>query len=536
MANQIKMAERDAIVTLYGRGWSRRRIARELDLDRETVGRQIRLEKAGDSNPAIPPAGIQETSAVNSANVPAGMGEAEEAKPAIPPTGIGESIVVMTPVHCAPGPGQGHSGRLSTCAPLHETILRGVQSGLTAQRIYQDLVLETGFCGAYDAVKRYVRRFTTGHGPRVERMACAPGEEAQVDFGQGAPVTGTDGHRHKTWVFRAILSHSRKGYSESVYHQTTESFIRAIENAFRSFGGVTKTVVIDNLRAAVQRVDWYEPELTPKVAEFCRHYGTVILPTRPRRPEHKGKVERGVGYVKGNALKARSFGSLAEQNEYLRWWEEHVADRRLHGTTREQVGRAFEERERSALLPLPPMPFPCFQEGPRTVHRDSHVEVAKAYYEVPEEYIGRQVWVRWDERMVRVFNQRQEPIGVHVRLEPGRFSGSRGRNMAVEHTAEYWCKRARRLGAASGEWARRLHAERGIEAIRPLMGLQGMARRFGVQALERACELALLDNALRLRDLRSRLEPITRPKQLTFLEEHPLIRNLQEYGNLVNSW
>ena len=82
-------------------------------------------------------------------------------------------------------------------------------------------------------------------------------------------------------LFRAVLSASRKGYSEAVWRQTSESFIRCLENAFRSFGGVPKTLVIDNLRAAVTRADWYDPELNPKVEEFCRHYGTVILPTRP---------------------------------------------------------------------------------------------------------------------------------------------------------------------------------------------------------------------------------------------------------------
>jgi len=418
-------------------------------------------------------------------------------------------------------------------------VVAGIESGLTAQRLFQDLRQDHGFAGGYDSVKRYVRRLTAGQAQRVERMERAPGEEAQVDFGLGAPILA-DGKKRRSWVFRIVLSHSRKAYSEAVYHQTTEAFIRALENAFRAFGGVPRTLVIDNLRAAVARADWYEPELTPKVAEFCRHYGTVILPTRVRHPEHKGKVERGVGYVKSNALKGRTFGSLAEENAYLVWWEAHVADQRIHGTTRQQVGLCFVERERGTLLPLAPMPFPCFEEGQRAVHRDAHVEVKHAYYEVPEEYIGRQVWVRYDGRLVRIFNLRMEPLVTHVRLEPGRFSPSqtdgRGRHSGVERTAEHWCGRAEQIGPWCGEWAQRVRAARGVEAVRVLMGLVALAKRTGRPALDNACALAVNAGALRLRDLRRLVEQGPQPQQVTFLDQHPLIRDLGEYGTVVGAF
>ena len=97
-----------------------------------------------------------------------------------------------------------------------------------------------------------------------------------MDFGTGAPVITPDGKRRKTNVFRIVLSHSRKAYSEATFTQTAEDFFRCLENAFVHFGGVPKTLVIDNLRAAVAQPDWFDPELTPKVQSFCRHYGTVI--------------------------------------------------------------------------------------------------------------------------------------------------------------------------------------------------------------------------------------------------------------------
>ena len=102
-----------------------------------------------------------------------------------------------------------------------------------------------------------------------------------------------------------MLSYSRKGYSEAVWRQTSENFIACLENAFRHFGGVPKRLVIDNLKAAVARGDWYDPEVHPKLQSFARHYGTVFLPTKPYTPRHKGKIESGVKYVKRNALKAQ---------------------------------------------------------------------------------------------------------------------------------------------------------------------------------------------------------------------------------------
>ena len=110
--------------------------------------------------------------------------------------------------------------------------------GLTAQRIYQDLVAEHGFTGSYYSVRRFVRRLEATHELPFRRLECGPGEEAQVDFGTGAPVVGPDGKRRRTHVFRIVLSHSRKGYSEAVYRQTTDDFLRCLENAFRHFGGV----------------------------------------------------------------------------------------------------------------------------------------------------------------------------------------------------------------------------------------------------------------------------------------------------------
>ena len=411
--NELSVSLQHSIITLAASGWSRRRIARELGIHRETVGRHLRLAEA---KPAIPTLGSEVETGSKPAKVPTGSQSAPEAKPAKLPAGSGESE--------APKPAKvpaGFSPRSrSQCECWREWIEAGVQAGLTAQRIYQDLVSERHYAGSYDAVKRFVRQLRQTQPVPFMRLEMEPGMEAQVDFGQGAWIW-VNGRRKRPHLFRVVLSHSRKAYSEVVWHQTTEGFIRCLENSFRHFGGCPKTLVIDNLRAAVTRADWYDPELNAKVEEFCRHYGTVILPTRPAMPHHKGKVEAGVKYAQDNALKGRTFHTLNEQNLFLAEWESKVADTRIHGTTRQQVGKVFQTAEQSRLLPLPASLFPVFEEAPRRVHRDGYVELKRAYYSVPPEYVGRQVWVRWESRMIRVFNQRREQIALHVLSEPGQF-------------------------------------------------------------------------------------------------------------------
>src|SRR5690348_17349930 len=210
---------------------------------------------------------------------------------------------------------------------------------LSAQRSWMDLRSYHSFSGSYDRVKLSVRRLGAATPHPFRPSARTAGHAAQVDDRTGALIVDGEGKRRKSYVFRVVVSHSRKGYSEATFTQTTEDFIRCLEDAFASFGGVPKTLVIDNLKAAVAHPDWFDPVLTPKVQSICQHYGTVILPTKPYMPRHKGKVESGVKYVKNNGLKGRTFTDVEDENRFLLDWEENVADRRIHGTTKRQVAK-----------------------------------------------------------------------------------------------------------------------------------------------------------------------------------------------------
>ncbi len=516
MSNLLTVAMIDTILSLHQRGWSQRRIARELGIDRATVARYLH-QHANPAKPAIAPTGSAD--------------QADSPKPAIAPLGSTDPPATAEPQA---------AGRRSDCEPWRAAIQAKLDLGLSAQRIYQDLTAEHGFTGSYYSVRRFVRHLEATQELPFRRLECAAGEEAQVDFGTGAPLRLADGSRRRTHVFRIVLSHSRKGYSEAVTRQTTDDFLRCLENAWWYFGGVPQRLVLDNLRAAVSKADWYDPDLNPKVRSFGAHYGVALLPTRPYTPRHKGKVERGIDYVQENALKGRHFASLEEQNRFLLDWERTVADTRLHGTTRRQVGNHFSSVERPALQRLPVERFPCFQEARRTVHRDGHVEVERAYYSVPPEYLARRVWTRWDGRLVRIFNDRLEQIAVHVKHEPGRFSTQSQhiggpKISGVERGAAWLLGQVRRLGPHSLRWAEAMIQARGVEGVRVLQGLLNLAHRYPCDAIERACDVALSYGAYRLRTIRNLLDRAApRQEQLPFLDEHPVIRQLSEYGQFVH--
>ena len=512
MANLLKVAVVHAIIGLLDQGWSYRRIARELGVHRETVARYDRLRQTAGSKPA---------------NVTPGSDSGDDPKPAKATLGY---FGFELPDRCLGPP--------SLCQPFEAVIKKKLDQGLSGQRIWQDLITEHGFAGSYSSVKRFVRRLGAGTPLPFRRMECEPGHEAQVDFGTGAWIV-ENGKKRRAHVLRIVLSHCRKGYSEAVLKQDSENFIRVLENAFHSFRGVPRTLVIDNLKAAVKNPDWFDPELNPKIVAFARHYNFVFLPTKPYTPRHKGKVESSIKYVKNNALKGRVFASLAEHNQFLVCWERQVADTRIHGTTRQQVGKRFREVEQPALLPLTTERFPFYHEGRRKVNRDGHIEVAKAYYSVPPEYLGRQVWVRFDSRMVRIFNDHLQQIAIHVRVLPGKFHTDRGhladaKISSIERGVDYMLSRARRLGSDAGRWATQMIAVRGIEGVRVLQGFLSLAKKYPANIVNQAASVALDACCFRLRPLRQLCKNYRQTDQeLSFNDEHPIIRPLSEYQDLL---
>ena len=512
MSKELKEPMKESIYTLLGQGYSNRKIAEILNVNRKTVNKYAKLYHQ--NGPKVP-TGSEEQ---NGPKVPAGSEEQNGPK--------------------APA---GFQSR-SRCGEFHDVIIDLVEKkGLSAVRVHRDLREEYGFEVSYDSVKRYIRKLKLKNQLPFRRIETVPGEEAQVDFGQGAWICYEDKKRKRPNLLVVTLSYSRACYEEVVFGQTTENFIRAIENAFRHFGGVPKKIIIDNLKAAVKRHDWFDPELNRKVIEFARHYNTVIVPTKPYTPEHKGKVESSVKYIQNNALKGRSFASISAQNIYLRKWQTSVANTRIHGTTKRQVGKMFEE-EKKHLQPLPMSLFPCFEEASRVVHRDGYVEVQRAYYSVPVEYCRRNVWVRWDGRLVRIFNHRWEQIALHQKVESGQFSTNKNhidskKATPEENGMEYYLRKAAGIGENVRIWAEELFKKRGNTAFRAVMGLINLKKKHPIIEIDKGCELAIELDVFSLQNLRKIIEnpPTMTQPEFTFKDDDEIIRDMSVYER-VATW
>ena len=201
MANQLSVAKVHSILTLHERGWSQRRIARELGINRETVARYVRQAQTSDSKPAM--------------NAPPGSSPPETGPPGAKPATSANALTGSA----LPGRAQGavRTGPVSDCEPYRERILEALSQGLSGVRIHQDLRFDHGDdAPSYHSVRRYIARLRGHSADPFRRIEVLPGEESQVDFGTGAPIIDARGKRHRTHVLRVVLSHSRKGYSEAV--------------------------------------------------------------------------------------------------------------------------------------------------------------------------------------------------------------------------------------------------------------------------------------------------------------------------------
>lgn len=512
MAYRLAMDKSHSINHLHSLGYSQRRIARTLGISRGAVRRHLaELAPKSTTDSEVPEKAVGEIGASNS--------------------------TTSTDLSAAPPP----PGSASSCEPFREIILAKLDQGLSVKRIHQDLVIDHQFARKTWAVYRFVRTLGVATQLPFRRIETLPGVELQVDFGTGAKIRSPDGRYRKTHVFRAILSHSRKGYSEAVYRQTTESFITALENSFWTLGGVPERVVFDNAKCAVKQADWYDPELHPKLIDFCKHYGVAFIPTRPRTPRHKGKVERGVDYVQENALRGHEFESLAQQNTHLDHWERTIADERIHGTTTEHVRSVFESVERVALKSLPSERFPFYYEVRRKVTRDGHIAVDKAFYSVPPEYLGCTVWVRYNSRLVRILNQRMELLATHVTARPGSFSTlsahlASEKISGVERGVEYLLKKTRFLGPSATRWSESVIESRGVEAAKVLQGLLSLSKKHSSESIDAACDTAWRSGALNYRVIKRLLSDRAAASQQTmeFMDTHPIIRPVSEYADFIH--
>jgi transposase len=300
--NVLSEEKKQQVIGLGRLGWSLRRIQQATHVRRETAAGYLKA------------AGI----AVRS---PGGWGRRAPAKPAIGvTTDFGAGSVGEKAVPAEPRPGRSPSA--SASEPYRELIELGLARGRNAMAIWQDLVDGHGFTAGYQSVKRLVQKLRGSTTPEAcAVIETAPGEEAQVDYGSGPMVRDPQsGKYRRTRLFVLTLGYSRKSVRLLVFRSSARVWAELHEKAFRRLGGVTRVVVLDNLREGVLTPDTYDPALNPLYRDVLQHYGVVALPCRVRDPDRKGKVESGVGHAQKTPLKGMRFESLEAAQTHLDHW------------------------------------------------------------------------------------------------------------------------------------------------------------------------------------------------------------------------
>lgn len=512
MVNVLKKEQREQVVALGRLGWSLRRIESATGVRRETASQVFRLAGL----PVRPAGRWGRTVAV----VKAGA--------AAPP-------VTDAPAE-PPGNAPGVGPSASRCEAHREFVENSLDLGRNAVAIFQDLVDQHGFKASYKSVARFVTRVRRERGTITEPcgiIETPPGEEMQVDWGEGPMVLNPDtGTYQRTRLFVLTLGHSRKSVWLLSFHSSTRIWAELHEVAFRRLGGVAKVVVLDNLKEGVLRPDIWDPVLNPLYKAMLKHYEVEGLACRVRDPDRKGKVERAVGHAQGTPLKGLRFDSLAQAQAYLDKWAERWADTRVHGTTKRRVTEMFA-LEQPHLRPLPATPFCYFEYGTRGVHAlDGCVQVDGAYYEAPPGLLGTQIPVQWDDQFVRLMSAVDGQLLVeHRRKRPGAHSLVFDQPSRTPPRIHKLLSRAATAGKNIGALCQSIHAHDGLAGVRRIQGVLDLARRHGPRRVDDVCLLGLEVGVPTYKFVQRFIQH--HPQEPLLAQHHPVIRQLTEYRDVI---
>jgi len=463
--NVLKPHLRITIETLLGRGTSQREIERITGVDRKTIRRYERMILTG--TPANSPGVATGFSAGNTAD------SSDQIPPPRPPA---------RPVKQA----------RSACEEHREWIEQQLALGRNAQSIYQDLVERFAFAHRYNSVKRFVRTLKVREPERFDVLESLPAEEAQVDFGLGAPTLYRPGKYRRPFLFVLTLKYSGKAFRKVVWKADQQTWARLHEEAFRAMGGSVAYVVLDNLKQGVIKPDLYEPQLNPVYAAMLAHHGAVADVARVGDPNRKGAVEKAIQHTQDTALKGRRFESIEAQNAWLAHWEERWAAPRIHGRKKRQVLTMFLE-EKQHLKPLPLESFRYFRQETRTVDDAGLVPVDSSYYAALPAPLYSQVTVRIYDREVEILDAQGELLRRHAKsTRKGEYvlpEADRIFNPSRE-TARLIGK-VSKIGPHCAQLAREIFARLGRPGQKAIYGLANLARHHRREDIERACEQVL---------------------------------------------
>lgn len=511
--NVLKPHKKATIITLLAHGVSRHEISRKAGIDRKTVRKYARLHLGA----AV---AVQEESKSPSPEQVA-TGEEATASQNPPP---------RPPAHAR-----------SACHDQAAWIESQVRLGRNAMAIYQDLVEQFGFTHRYNSVKRFVRSLRKREPQQFDRLEFLPGEETQVDYGEGAhTIHPTTGKYRRPRLFVMTLRYSRRSFRKVVWQSSQETWARLHEEAFRYFGGCPEYVVLDNLKEGVIKPDLYEPELNAVYAALLAHYGVVADPARVGDPNRKGTVENSIQHTQNTALKGRKFDSIEAQNEFLQHWEETWAAKRIHGRAKRQVEEMFQE-ERPYLRVLPESSFAFFRQEIRTVCDDGAIQVKDSYYAALPAPLHSMVIVRIYETAIEIIDPATlTVIRRHPKSQrPGSvLMDEKDRIFNPSRLTGYLFARAAEIGPNTKAWCKLVFEDQGRPGQRRMQGIVNLVRRYEAVHIEAAAAIAVNKNLLTYHIVRRLVEDLaseqqqasTQQEQSGISQSHPLIRSPQTYA------
>ncbi len=324
-----------------------------------------------------------------------------------------------------------------------------------------------------------------------------PGQEAQADFGcMGLMFDPLAGVMRKLWVLIVMLAVSRYMFVWPTFKQTVEAMCEGLDAAWQFFGGVPWSLVVDNPRTVVITANATAPKFNPSFLEYAQDRGFFVDPTRVRHPKDKPRVENQVPFVRESWFSGEDFRDLQLARQSAEHWCREVAGARIHGSTRQVPREVYEQVEKPHMLPAPSKPFDVPLWTGAKVHPDYHIQVQRALYSVPYPYLGRQVRVRSDSRIVRVYLN-AELIKTHGRVGPGRRSTDPndyppGKADYALRNVDGLIERARKKGAHVGQFAERL-LDYPLPWIKMRQGYQllRLCDKYGSQRVDATCRRAL---------------------------------------------
>jgi transposase len=525
MANVLSDDKYQQVLALGRLGWSLRKIEGATGVRRETASTYLKAVGVAVRKPRQVglPSKPATASGVSTDSVPAAT-----SKPASGGEVSTDSAPADTPTR---------SPTASACEPYRDEIEQALRLGRNAVAIYQDLVTTYGFKPKYASVKRFVRKLTARPAPQAHPVIhTRPGEEGQVDYGEGPMVRHPDSGKYvRTRLFVFTLAHSRKSVRLLSFRSSSRIWAELHEQTFRRLGGAPRVVVLDNLAEGVLKADFYDPTMNPLYADVLKHYGATALPCNVQHPDRKGKVESGVGHAQKTPLKGLRFETIEAAQRHLDQWEERWADTRIHGTVKRQVAAMYAE-ERPFLLALPVEPFRYYEYGVRTVHLDGHIEVEGAYYCAPPGMIGRVLPVQWDGHRVRLLDPRTKQLLIEYQAQlRGRYrTPDEYRPPRTPATTLQLLARARHAGKHIGVLCQEIHRQDGETGVKRILGVRSLIRTYGVLTVENACGAALELGAPTYRFLKHYLDRRAQQPQLALRQIDPLIRELTHYRDHIN--